>query len=80
MSDERLEAAFYKAAIFLLERVRNDGWQWSSNYLREHVRCASGLKFTNSRSPEMLRKLRTAYPELKPYIEINPLKENGRLL
>lgn len=70
MSDDRLLAAFYKAALFLKDRVENDGWRWSSNYLREHVRCASGLQFTNSVSPTMLRELRKAYPSLRPFIDV----------
>ena len=79
-SDEQLAAGFYKALLFMKERVENDGWKESSNYLREHVRCASRLKFTNTRSPDILRMLRAKYPELKRYIKIKPLKENGRLL
>jgi hypothetical protein len=73
--NQRLIDAFYKAALFLVERIQHDGWVWSSNYLREHVRCATGLKFSNSISPEILRELRK-YPNLRPWIEIAPLKEN----
>jgi len=66
--------AFYKAALFLIDRIKNHGWRWSSNYLREHVRCATGLKFTNSDSPHILRALMRDHPELRAYIDIKPLK------
>jgi hypothetical protein len=41
---------------------------WSSNYLREHVRCATSIKFTNSLSPVVLREVIRQHPELAPYI------------
>jgi hypothetical protein len=44
------------------------------DYLREHVRCATGLKFTNSRSPEILCALRRAHPEIAKYVSINSTK------
>jgi hypothetical protein len=72
--DQRLTKAFYDAAIFLLDRIENHGWSLSSNYLREHVRCATGIKFTNSRSPEILRALRRAHPEIAKYVSINSTK------
>jgi hypothetical protein len=68
---------FHRAAMFLLARIRNDGWKPSSNYLREHVRCASGLKFSNTRSPYILRALLAEHPELGSIIELGPLfREN----
>jgi hypothetical protein len=71
---DRLIVEFHRAAQFLIDRVQNDDWVWSSNYLREHVRCATGMKFTNSISPEILRELRARYPELAPWIETTPIK------
>jgi hypothetical protein len=69
--------AFKEAALFLLERVKKDGWTFRSNYLREHARCATGLKFTNTISPTILRRLRREIPELEPYIEISTLKDHS---
>lgn len=74
--DPQLVRAFYRAALFLKARIEHDGWGWSSNYLREHVRCAYGLKFTNSKSPEVLRAVMRQYPELATLIKIKPRKEN----
>ncbi len=70
----QLVKAFYRAALFLKHRVDEDGWIWSSNYLREHVRCATSLQFSNSLSPVILREVRRQHPELAPYIDIKPLK------
>lgn len=72
--EQRLVEAFHTAAMFLKAKVESNGWQWSSNYLREHVRCSTGMKFSNSISPDILRALRQDYPELRPYIEIGTLK------
>ena len=73
--EERLRVAFYEAALFLKDMVDNHGWKPSSNYLREHVRCATGLRFSNTVSPQLLRWLRRTYPELRAYLEIGTLKE-----
>jgi hypothetical protein len=43
MADQRLEDAFYRAAIFLKRRVDTEGWVWSSYYLRERERKAGLL-------------------------------------
>jgi hypothetical protein len=72
----RLVDAFYHAALYLKARVEQDGWHWHSNYLREHVRCATGMQFTNTLSPQILRELRYRHPEFKPYIDIGTLKED----
>jgi len=76
-SGRRLVQAIYDAALFLMARCENDGWQPSSYYLREHVRCATGLEFSNSKSPLILRALLQAHPELRPYIGVKPLKRRG---
>ena len=73
--EEQLLEAFYDAAMFLAWRVQNRGWQWSANYLREHVRCATGLQFSNTESPAILRALLNKHPELKPVIELGKLRE-----
>jgi hypothetical protein len=67
MTDARVDA-FYKSALFLIDRMKNDGWRWRSNYLREHAACAYGVTFSNSESPALLDALLRAHPELKPYI------------
>jgi len=72
-----LVSAFYRAAMFLKARIEHDGWGWSSNYLREHVRCAYGLRFTNTESPQILRALMRAHPELNKLVKIKPLKQRG---
>lgn len=72
---QRLVEAFYRATLFLLERIEKDHWRWSSNYLREHVRCATGLSFSNSDSPTILRALRTAHPDIAQWIDIGKLKD-----
>jgi hypothetical protein len=74
---DRLVEAFYQAALFLIERVEHDRWHFTSNYLREHARCATGMQFTNTLSPQILRALRERHPELKPYIDVAALKERA---
>jgi hypothetical protein len=54
--DPRVLRDVEQAALFLIERIETDGWKvWSWNYLREHARCKSGAKFTNTDSPELYR-------------------------
>jgi hypothetical protein len=69
-----LVQAFYRAALFMKARCENDGWQPSSNYLREQVRCATGLKFSNSYFPVILREVLRAHPKLERFIGLKPLK------
>lgn len=69
-TDGQLEQAFYIAALFLKNKVERRGWVWTSNFLREYVRAAFGFKFTNTKSPRILRKILRAHPELRPYIKI----------
>jgi hypothetical protein len=66
ISDARLVQAFYQAALFMRERCNSGGWQPSSNFLREHERCASGLKFPNSKSPLILRAVLQKPPRAAP--------------
>ncbi len=68
-NEDRIFEAFYKAGMFLLERVRNDDWLWCNNYLREHARAAGGVQFTNTISPAMLKRLRDTFPSMRPYID-----------
>jgi hypothetical protein len=63
--DPRVLRDVEQAALFLIEKIECDGWKvWSWNYLREHARCKSGARFTNSDSPELYRALRQRNPEL----------------
>lgn len=71
--------AFEKAADFLKDKCQYSGWTPSANYLREHVRCATGLKFTNSRSPQILRALLAKRPDLAEFVETKPLKKRNQL-
>jgi hypothetical protein len=72
--EERLIGAHYQAARFLMEKCKSERWFWSSNFLREYVRCSTGLQFSNSRSPEILRTLKERYPEIKHWIATAALK------
>jgi hypothetical protein len=62
-----LVAQFHRAALFLAERVKSDGWKWRNNYLREHVGCAFGTQFTNSVSPYIMELLFRQYPQFREY-------------
>ena len=81
MTPERLAKlvqAYYRAALFSIEHKERHGWRaLSSNYLREHVRCAFGLQFTNTDSPMILRAFRRAYPDIAYHFDIKPLKKRG---
>lgn len=80
VSDEQLVRAFTTAAVFLKNKCEREGWVWSSNFLREFVRCSSGYQFANARSPTILRLVKHRYPELRKWIEIGTLKgETGSL-
>ena len=70
------------AASFLKDKCDHDGWQWSWNFVREYVRCSTGLRFTNSKSPQVYRALVHHYPQWKPYVaNLKPLKncKQGKL-
>ncbi len=79
--EDRIFEAFYRAALFLKERVENDGWFWRNNYLREHARVTKGLNFSNDISPVMYQRLRDTYPSLAPYIDgaNSKQRDNGEL-
>jgi hypothetical protein len=74
MNLQRCVNEFHLAAQFLIFKMKNDGWCWSSNFLREYVRCAYCEEFSNSDSPTILRELRRQHPELASYIDIGTLK------
>jgi hypothetical protein len=82
MNDKQMKAeAFYEAALFLKDKIENGGWKkFSSNYLREHVRCRFGFVFSNTESPEILREVIRQHPELGQWITINARKGEGWLL
>src|SRR5262245_154484 len=75
--DQRLVDAFYEAALFLVDQVDNHGWVWSSNYLREHVRCRHQLQFANTISPVILREVVRQHPELRGIIRTKRRKGRG---
>lgn len=66
-SDDLVDA-FYEAAIVLKHHVEYDGWKWSSNFLREYVRCRWGYKFSNTISPLILDEVIRQHPELAGWI------------
>jgi len=72
--DEYLVRAFTEAAYFLREKCEHQGWHWSSNFLREYVRCTTNLRFANARSPTILRMVKDRHPDLSKWIEISGLK------
>jgi hypothetical protein len=76
MADQRLVNAFHEAALFLRDKIEYGGWkEFSSNYLREHVRCRFGLHFTNTISPKMLDEVVKQHPEMGSWIKINSRKK-----
>lgn len=77
-SDPKLVQAFYRACLFVKERCKTSGWRPGATYLREHVRCATGLKFSNSRSPLILRAVLQSHPELRQYIVVKTLKKDRK--
>lgn len=76
-TDDQLVRAFASAARFLKDKCEHDGWHWSSNFLREYVRCSTSLQFSNTRSPEILRLLKAREPELRHWIDIAARKGDG---
>src|SRR5580765_6486654 len=69
-ADKVLVEAFYEAAIVLKDKIENDGWKkFSANYLREHVRCRFGYKFTNTLSPDIMVEVVKQHPELGRWIK-----------
>jgi hypothetical protein len=71
-SDDQLVRAYYTATIWLIDKVEREGAYWASNYLREHVRVFTGIRFANERSPKILRLLGHRHPELKEWIKLKP--------
>lgn len=81
-TDDQLVRAFAAAARFLIDKCEHEGWHWSSNFLREYVRCATSLQFSNTRSPDILRLLMQRHPEFRHWVEIASRKndrESGTL-
>jgi hypothetical protein len=76
--DQRLVEAFYEAALFLKDKIEHAGWQtFSANYLREHVRCRHGYKFTNSLSPVIMDEVINQHPELAEWIRLHKHRPAG---
>jgi hypothetical protein len=72
---QKLIEAFYEAALFLQDKIIHGGWAvFSSNYLREHVRCRYGYAFSNSLSPRILDEVKKQHPELALWITTNARK------
>jgi hypothetical protein len=78
MDDQKILAVLYKAALFVKQRCDADGWVWRTNCVREIAR-AMGVKFSNTRSPALYRKLRALHPELKPYLDVSKGKNITRV-
>lgn len=77
MIDPKLVKAYRNAALFLIDMIENHGWKkFSSNYLREHVRCRYGLEFGNEISPEVLREVLKLCPQLASYITVKRRKKD----
>jgi hypothetical protein len=71
-TDQQLVEEFYKAALFMLEGMEQNGLRWVTDYLREHVRCTTDLKFTDAESLRIVGLLIHAHPELKSYVDSCP--------
>lgn len=77
--DQALVEAFYEAALVLKDKIENNGWKtFSANYLREHVRCRYGLKFTNTVSPSVMKEVIAQHPELGRWIKLK-VREGMRI-
>jgi hypothetical protein len=71
----KLVHEFTEAAVWLVGQVKLGHFKkFSSNFLREYVRCKTGLRFSNSISPDILRSVIRRRPDLAPWIEIGALK------
>ena len=76
-SDKKLLEAYYEGAKFQVDRLKKGEWkQFTSNFCREYARGRYGIGCSNTRSPELLRRLIWLHPELKPYIEIGTRKKD----
>lgn len=73
-TDEQLVRAFAAAAYFLKDKCEREGWHWTSNFLREYVRAAFAYQFSNTRSPEILRRVASQHADLKEWIEVGTRK------
>jgi hypothetical protein len=72
-----LVIAFHQAAIFVKHKIETEGWHWSDNFLREYVRCATPLRFSNSESPFILQELARQYPWCRKYIGSSKKRKNN---
>lgn len=72
---QRLTGAYYNALLFMMDKCKNEGWFPVSNYLREHARSSTGLRFSNNVSPQIYRRLKEQHPELRQWIETTLLKD-----
>lgn len=68
-SDPQIRA-FRDAMEYAVDQIKRGRFKnVSANYLREHVRC-TGLPFSNTESPGILKALVKFYPDYKLYISI----------
>ena len=60
----------FDAALFMIFHIENRGWKkWTDNYIREHIRCTTGLSFSNTPSPLLYKEIRRQHPELTKWFE-----------
>lgn len=66
----QLAKAGYDAAVFMIDHIEHFSWKkWTDNYIREHLRCTTGLSFSNSPSPQLYKEIRRQHPELTKWFE-----------
>jgi hypothetical protein len=66
---DHIKKLFHHSALVLVDRIKNDGWKWRINFLREHAGCESGVSFTNSISPYIYELIFREHPGLRVYEE-----------
>lgn len=68
--DQTLVVAYYEGARFQIDLLKQRQWKrFTLNFCREYARGKYGLGASNTRSPQILRKVCEEYPDAKPYIK-----------
>lgn len=68
---ERLVRLVTFEADILIEMIKQGIWkQFSTNYLREAVRCKYGEAFTNTVSPIVYAEVLRRRPDLKDWMDV----------
>jgi hypothetical protein len=76
--DQKLVDRFYEAARFLKKRVEEDGWVWSTGFLREYVRAKYRMRFDSGLVPAIEDEVCRQHPRMNDVIVRRERKKSAK--